>query len=107
MVTRAKKHDHKYRVISMSLDPRRPSVIYMCGVQGCTDTKVVCPLCEEDGNRRRHKSHVGPKVKRDVLARSKLALTKAIIEYERLWPEGKDNMAKAMAELKARKQRND
>lgn len=90
----------------MTFDPHRAHVIYMCGVPGCTDTKVVCPMCEEDGNRRRHRSHEGPKMKRDVLARAKLALTKAIIEYEKLWgDEGKRSMEKALAEVKARRAR--
>lgn len=88
----------------MSMSPRWPVASYMCGVMGCTDTEVVCLLCKDDGNRRRHKGHVGLDMKRDILARSKLLLTKAIMEYERLWgDEGRRNIVKALVEYRAGK----
>ena len=77
-----KKHEHRFKIISFSLDIKRPTIISVCRVRGCIETKVTCVLCDEDGNRRKHRgSHFPPK-NRELHNRAILALTKAAVEYE-------------------------
>jgi hypothetical protein len=88
------KHEHNFKVISYSLEPRlSPNIILGCITRPCIATEVVCVLCREDGNRRRHKTHIKKlATDRTVLNRTILGLTRAAIEYEKLWgkpPTGK------------------
>jgi hypothetical protein len=85
MAGRAAKHTHKFVVIGYAKDPKRPSILRACLAPKCIETEVVCPLCEEDGNRRRHKKHHAPVTDRAIFHRALLALTKAAIEYEKRW----------------------
>jgi hypothetical protein len=99
---RPAKHEHKYAVISYSLQPKRPSIVYGCIVGMCIDTKVVCPLCEQDGNRRRHRKH-DPITDRELFNRSLLALTKAAMEYEKRWGKPVSDLKDGSCGLHGRK----
>lgn len=82
------KHVHNFQVLSYSLEPRRTvNILYGCTTRPCINTEVRCGLCEDDGNRRRHKGHMKKLAEGDrtTLNRAILALTKAAMEYERLW----------------------
>lgn len=88
MPARGTKHEHNFKVLSYSLEPRRTAnVLYGCVTRPCIATEVRCALCEEDGNRRKHKGHMKRLAEGDrtTLNRAILALTKAALEYKRLW----------------------
>lgn len=83
---RSKKHDHRWTVISYNKDIRRPRLALKCVVKGCSEEEWnVCPLCKEDGNRRRHKRHHDPITDRELFNRALLVMTKAAMEYEKRW----------------------
>lgn len=84
----AGKHTHNFKVLSYSLEPRvSPRIILGCITRPCIATEVACVMCQEDGDRRRHKGHMKKLAEADrtVLNRTILGLTRAAMEYEKLW----------------------
>lgn len=80
------EHKHKWMVVSYNKDIRRPRLALRCSTKGCGEERWgVCPLCEEDGNRRRHKRHHDPVTDREIFNRSLLLMTRAAQAFEKAW----------------------
>lgn len=51
-------HTHRFGTISHVIAPDNPHVLRACQVGLCSETEVVCVLCEVRGDRRAHKGHM-------------------------------------------------